>query len=149
MAAIQYFLNNEQLLLKNQVPIKVTEYDTISWPHCMHNLLGFESIFRDFIWLSVYSNNLITVHALCFKDEFIKTSQYKMVAKIPPIVSPTYIATIHTGSGSITVRTNRIYLFPLFWMSGFHYFFFLQQKRNICIFFIWKIPIGVSITSIY
>jgi len=30
MAAIQYFLNNEQLLLKNQVPIKVTEYDTIS-----------------------------------------------------------------------------------------------------------------------
>lgn len=149
MAAIQYFINNEQLLLKNQVPIKVTEYDTISWPRCMHNLLDFEIIYKAFIWISEYSNNLITVHALCFKDKFIKTSQYKMVANIPPIVSPTYIATIHTGSGSITVRTNRIYLFPLFWMSGFHYFFLLQQKRNICIFFIWNIPIGVSITSIY
>jgi hypothetical protein len=27
MAAMQYFLNNEQFLLKIQVPIKVTEYD--------------------------------------------------------------------------------------------------------------------------
>jgi hypothetical protein len=77
-----------------------------------------------------YSKNLITVLAVYFTDECIKTSQYKMVAKIPPIVSPTYIATNHTGGGSITVRANWIYLFPLLRMSGFHYFFLLQQKEN-------------------
>lgn len=90
MAPIQYFFNNEQLLLKNQVPIKVTEYELISWPHCMYNLLDFESIFKAFIWLFKYSNNLITVHALCFTDDFKKPHSIKWWQRYPPL-SPQHI----------------------------------------------------------